>query len=57
LESLGRILSGDTALDSETTLGNGFLGKTKLRKSCTSSYLNLSSNDIDASDFLWGKCQ
>jgi len=54
---LGRILSGDTALDSETTLGNGFLGKTKLRKSCTSSYLNLSSNDIDASDFLWGKCQ
>jgi len=54
---LGRILSGDTALDSETTLGNGFLGKTKLRKSGTSSDLNLGSNDIDAGDFLWGNFQ
>lgn len=52
LEALGGILGGDSALDSETTSGNAVLGETKLAQSSTSGNLDLSSDDVDASDLL-----
>ena len=55
LEALSSIFGGDTTLDSETTLGDSILGQTKLRQSGTGGNLNLSSNDINSSDFLCGK--
>ena len=55
LEALSSIFGGDTTLDSETTLGDSILGQTELRQSGTGGNLNLSSNDINSSDFLCGK--
>jgi len=55
LETLGRILGGDTALDSKTTSGDAVLGKTKLCKGRTSCDLDLGCDDIDAGNFL-GNC-
>lgn len=52
LEVLSGIFSGNTALNSESALGDGFLSKTKLREGSASCDLNLRSNDIDTSDFL-----
>lgn len=54
LEALSGILGGDTALDRETALGNSILGQTELGEGCTSSNLDLSSDDIESSDFLCG---
>lgn len=53
LEIGSRILSGNSALDCKTSLGDVLLGKPKLRKSSTSRNQNLSSDNIDASDFLY----
>lgn len=55
LEALSSIFGGDTALDGEAALGDSLLGKTELGKGGTSSNLDLSSNDIDASNFLCSK--
>ena len=52
LEVGGCILSGNSALDSEASLCDILLGKTKLRESSASRNLNLSSDNIDTSDFL-----
>jgi hypothetical protein len=52
LEVGGCILSGNSALDREASLCDVLLGKTKLRESSTSCDLNLSSDNIDSSDFL-----
>lgn len=54
LEALSSILGSYTALNGESTLGDGFLGETELRECSTSCDLDLSSNDIDASNFLYG---
>ena len=51
-ETLGGIFGGDTALDSKAASGDAVLGQAELLQSSTSSDLNLSSNNIDASDFL-----
>ena len=52
LEVGGCILSGNSALDREASLRDILLGKAKLRESSTSRDLNLSSDNIDTSDFL-----
>ena len=52
LEVGGCILSSDSALDREASLCDVLLGKAKLRESSTSCNLNLSSDNIDTSDFL-----
>lgn len=52
LEILGGILSGDTALDGETTGGDAVLGKTKLLKSSTSGDLDLGGDNVDPGDLL-----
>lgn len=52
LEVLSGILSGDTALNGKSTLGDGFLSKTELGQGRASSDLNLRRNDVDAGDFL-----
>lgn len=52
LETLGRVLGGDTALDGETTRGDTVLGKAKLCEGRTSCNLNLGCDDIDAGNFL-----
>ena len=57
LEALSGILSGDTALNGESALGDGILSETKLRKGCSSSNLDLSSDDIETSDLLCLNCQ
>lgn len=55
LESSCSIFGGDTALNSETALGDSILGETELWQSGTSCDLDLSSNNVDASDFLCSK--
>ena len=52
LEVLGGILSGDTALNGETTSGDAVLGETKLLKSSTSGDLDLGSDNVDTSNLL-----
>ena len=52
LEVLRRVLGGNAALDSETTLGDGVLGQTELREGRASSDLDLRGDDVDASDLL-----
>ena len=52
LEVLRRVFGRHTALDGETTLGDGLLSESKLGECSTCRNLDLSSNDIDASDFL-----
>ena len=54
-ETLCRIFSCDTALDSKSTSRDAVLGKSKLSQSGTCSDLDLSSNEINASDLL-GNC-
>lgn len=51
-EVLRGIFGGDTALDGKTTSGDSVLGKAELRKSSTSSDLDLGSDNINAGDFL-----
>jgi hypothetical protein len=51
-EALGGIFGSDTALNGETAGGNAVLRQSELGKRRTSSNLNLSSNNIDAGDFL-----
>ena len=53
LEVLRRILSCNTALDREPPLSYRFLSETELGQRCTRGDLNLSGDDIDASNFLW----
>ena len=53
LEVLRRILGGDTALDGESALGDGVLGQAELGQSGACSDLNLCSDDIETSDFLY----
>lgn len=52
LEALSSILGSHTALDGESALCDGLLGKTELREGGTSCDLDLSSDNVDASDFL-----
>ena len=52
LEALGRILSGDTALNGESALGDIVLGETELGKGSSSGDLDLSGDNVDASDLL-----
>ncbi|KAI6766709.1 hypothetical protein HG531_011931 [Fusarium graminearum] len=52
LETLGRILSCDTALDGKATSRDAILSKTELVQSSTSSNLNLGGNDIDSGNLL-----
>ena len=52
LEALSGIFSGDTALDGESALGDVVLGETELGKSSTSGDLDLSGDNVDASDLL-----
>ena len=52
LEVLCRILSRDTALDSETTLGDCLLREAKLGKCGTGCDLDLGGDDVDAGDLL-----
>ena len=47
-----RVLSRDTALNSETALGDRLLRQTELRECGASCDLNLSGDDVDASDLL-----
>ena len=53
LEVLCRVLSRDTALNCKSTLRDGFLSESELRKSCTRSNLNLSGDDVDTRDLLY----
>ena len=52
LEVLRGVFSGDTALNGESALGDIVLGETELGKGSTSGDLDLSSNNVDASDLL-----
>ena len=52
LEVLCRVLSRDTALDGEATLGDCLLREAKLGKCGASCDLNLGGDDVDAGDFL-----
>ena len=52
LEVMGGIFSGDTTLNSESSLGDRFLGQTELRKCTTGCNLDLSGDNIDTGDFL-----
>jgi len=49
---LSSILGRDSTLNGETSSVDVFLGETELFKGDTSSNLDLSSDDIDSSDFL-----
>lgn len=52
LEALSGVFGGDTALNGETTLGDSFLRKTELGEGSTGGDLDLSGNDVDASNLL-----
>ena len=52
LEVLRRVLGSDTTLNSEATFGDSLLSQAKLGERSTSRNLDLSGNNIDASDFL-----
>jgi hypothetical protein len=55
LESLRRILSCYTALNRKATLRDILLRETQLGQSRAGCNLDLSRNNVDASDFLCGK--
>lgn len=52
LESIGRILSGDSALDGKPLGLNFVLRQTKLRKGQTLGHTDLGLHQINAGDFL-----
>ena len=52
LEVVRGVLSSDTALDSETTLGDCLLREAKLGKCGTGCDLDLGGDDVDAGDLL-----
>lgn len=51
-KALGGVFCGDTALEGKAASRDVVLSQAKLLKRCTSSNLNLRSNDIDAGNLL-----
>lgn len=52
LESLSGIFGGDSALDGETSSGDGLLGEAKLLEGSTGGNLDLGGNNIDSGNLL-----
>lgn len=52
LEAVGGVLGGDSALDRETSLGDGVLGQTEGREGGSGGNLDLSGDDVDTGDLL-----
>jgi hypothetical protein len=53
LEVVGSVLSGDSALNSVSSLGDGVLRESELWESRSFGDLDLSSDDIDTGDLFW----